>query len=89
MASITPFGQTGPYRGYVSSDIVTMAMSGHLYLSGEPDRPPVGLGVPQSSLNGALEAAVGIMIALYHRDSTIEGKHIDVFMQQGVGYNLV
>ena len=52
MASITPFGQTGPYRDYAASDIVIMAMSGHLYLSGDPDRPPVRFGVPQSSLKG-------------------------------------
>jgi benzylsuccinate CoA-transferase BbsE subunit len=89
VASITPFGQTGPFRDYVSSDIVTMAMSGHLYLSGDPDRPPVRFGVPQSSLNGALEAAAGVMIALYYRDSTGKGQHVDVSMQQGMGYALV
>ncbi|MFC1534723.1 CaiB/BaiF CoA transferase family protein [Thermodesulfobacteriota bacterium] len=89
MASVTPFGQTGPYRDYVASDIVIMAMSGHLYLSGDPDRPPVRFGVPQASLNGALEAATGVMIALYYRDFTGEGQHVDVSMQQSLGYALV
>ena len=46
IASITPFGQDGPYKDYKTSDLVSMAMSGLVYNSGDPDRPPVSCTVP-------------------------------------------
>ncbi|GAI39679.1 unnamed protein product, partial [marine sediment metagenome] len=41
MASITAFGQSGPYRDYKSCDIVASALGGQLYVTGEPDSPPL------------------------------------------------
>lgn len=84
MASITPFGQAGPYSNYIASDIVCMAMSGPMYSTGEPDRPPVRIGFPQAYLNGGLEAAVGCMIAHYYREATNEGQHVDVSIQESI-----
>lgn len=84
MASITPFGQNGPYKSYKAPDIVGMAMGGYLYLSGDPDRPPNRISVPQAYLHAASEAAAAIMIALYHRESSGEGQYLDVSMQQSV-----
>lgn len=87
MASISPFGQSGPYKNYKATDIVGMAMGGYLYLCGEPDRPPVRIGCPQAYLHAASEAAVAIMVALYHQEVSGEGQYIDVSMQPSVVVN--
>ena len=63
VTSITPFGQTGPYQDFKGSDIVAMAMSGLMYLIGDPDRPPVRISFPQAYLHAGVEGAVGSMVA--------------------------
>jgi len=80
MVSITPFGQTGPYvdEGYQASDMVLWAMSGFMFGNGDPDRAPNQLSFPQAYLHGGAEAAVATMTALYARDTTGEGQHVDV-----------
>jgi len=82
LVSITPFGQTGPYKDYKASDIVVMGMTGMLYLTGERDSPPVNISIPQACLHAGADAAVGSMIAYYHREMTGEGQHVDISMQQ-------
>jgi crotonobetainyl-CoA:carnitine CoA-transferase CaiB-like acyl-CoA transferase len=77
MASITPFGQTGPYSKMKPSDLVTNALSGWMYQCGDPDRPPVRMGVPQAQLNGAAQAAGGVLAAHYYREMTGEGQYYD------------
>ncbi len=84
MTSITPFGQKGPYKDYKSSDIVSMAMGGFLYLCGDPDRPPVGISLPHSYFFAGGDAASATMIAYYYREKTGEGQWIDVSIQQSV-----
>lgn len=81
MTSITPFGQSGPYKDYKASDIVAVAMSGLMYVTGDPDRPPVRISFPQAYCHAGAEAAVGTMIAHHHREVTGEGQHVDVSMQ--------
>jgi len=81
MTSITPFGQTGPYKDFKSSDIVVWAMGSSMAYSGRADRP-VRVGAPQGYIVGALHAATGSMIAYYHRELTGEGQHVDVSAQQ-------
>ncbi len=82
MASITPFGQKGPYANYKGSDLVTWALSGYLYLCGEPEGPPTWLSWPQASLQAAAEAAAGALIAHWHRVATGEGQQVDVSIQE-------
>jgi len=85
MASITPFGQTGPWRDYKSSDLIAMAASGYMELTGDPDRPPVRQGNEQSHFPGAQYAAVAILAALYHRDMlSSSGQYIDVSLQEAL-----
>jgi len=86
LTSITPFGQTGPYSGYKASDIVVTGMAGILYQNGQPDRPPVNMSLPQACLLAGGDAAVGTMIAYYHREQTGEGQHVDVSMQQSAAW---
>ncbi|MFC1892500.1 CaiB/BaiF CoA transferase family protein [Chloroflexota bacterium] len=83
MASVSPFGQTGPCSHYQSSDLITMAMSGYAYITGDPKEPPVRPGDEQSHFAGAQYAATSILLALYHRDyNSGKGQVIDVSMQE-------
>ncbi|MDO8671290.1 MAG: CoA transferase [Dehalococcoidia bacterium] len=84
MTSITPFGQTGPYRDYKASDLIGLAMGGQLYLAGMPNEPPVQAGGSQGFNQASLHAAVGVLTALHFRDFTGEGQHVDVSMQEAV-----
>lgn len=84
MASITPFGQNGPHAHYKASDLITMAMSGFMYLHGDPDRPPVWITFPQASIAGGAECAAAAMIAHWYRQTTGEGQYIDVSIQESV-----
>ena len=78
MTSITGFGQEGPYMDYKAPDIVLWALSGNAFVTGDPDRAPLMPGFPMSYIfAGALQAAVGTMVALYHRHNTGCGQHID------------
>ena len=85
MVSISPYGQTGPYKDFKTADIVSWAMGGHMYVNGEPDRPPVRISHPcQAYLHAAAEAAVGAMIALHYRERTGVGQQVDVSIQEAV-----
>lgn len=88
VVSITPYGQSGPYHDYQASDLVLMGMGGELFLTGDSDRPPVNMSLPQSWLHGAADAAVGALIAYYHKQNSGEGQHVDVSMQQSVAWFL-
>jgi len=88
LTSITPFGQTGPYRDYEACDLVLMGMAGELYLTGDSDRPPVTMSLPQAGLHAGADAAVGTMIAYRHRRKTGEGQHVDVALQQSAAWFL-
>jgi benzylsuccinate CoA-transferase BbsE subunit len=86
LTSITPFGQTGPYRDYRTCDLVSMAVGGYLYLTGDPDRPPVRIGFPQAYLHAGMAAAAGTMVAHYHRQMTGEGQWVDVSIQEACAW---
>ena len=85
-ASITPCGQRGPYSRYKDSDLVVMGMSGTMYQTGESDGPPVHISMPQAGLHAGADAAVGSMIAYYHREKIGEGQQVDVSMQQSAAW---
>jgi crotonobetainyl-CoA:carnitine CoA-transferase CaiB-like acyl-CoA transferase len=85
-ASLTPFGSDGPYRDYKDSDIAVMGLSGTLYQTGEADGPPVHISIPQACLHAGADAAVGCMVAYYHRERTGLGQHVDVSMQQSAAW---
>jgi benzylsuccinate CoA-transferase BbsE subunit len=88
VASITPFGQHGPYRGWRGGDLVAQAMGGMLAVSGRPDRPPLhSLGLQAYHQAGVL-AATGVLAALLARDTTGRGQHLDVSLQAAVAASL-
>jgi crotonobetainyl-CoA:carnitine CoA-transferase CaiB-like acyl-CoA transferase len=76
--SISPFGLTGPYAAWRSADIVDQAISGHLYLSGQPDREPLIGPTSQAAIASGVFAAIGAMAALYARRGTGRGQHVSV-----------
>ncbi|HUV53398.1 MAG TPA: CoA transferase [Dehalococcoidia bacterium] len=82
MTSVTPFGSTGPHANYKATDLITWAMGGFMSTCGEQSEPPYRVSIPQSCLQGSLHAAMGSMIALYHREVTGEGQHVDVSIQE-------
>ncbi|MBN1613370.1 MAG: CoA transferase [Deltaproteobacteria bacterium] len=83
MASITPFGQTGPRARWKGPDLVTWAMGGYMWMTGEPGRAPLRIShPPQAFLHASAMAAVGCLMALHYRASTGMGQHVDVSAQQ-------
>ncbi|MGA2952032.1 MAG: CaiB/BaiF CoA-transferase family protein [Caulobacteraceae bacterium] len=77
-ASISGFGQTGPYRERGGLDLVAQAMSGLMSVTGDPAAErPVACGVPVSDLNAGTFAALGVLAALNHRNATGEGQYVE------------
>ncbi|MFC2020086.1 CaiB/BaiF CoA transferase family protein [Chloroflexota bacterium] len=88
MAAITGFGQSGPYRDYKSSDLVASALGGAMYVSGEPQSPPLRAYGCQAYLAASLFAVNGILLALWSRHSTGKGQYIDISLQECVAATL-
>ncbi len=82
--SISPFGGSGPKAGWAASDLTVMAAGGPLGLTGDDDRPPLRVSVPQAYLHAAADGALGAMIAHFHRVRSGRGQHVDVSAQQSV-----
>ncbi len=78
MASISGFGQDGPYAAQPAFDSIAQAMSGLMSLTGEPEGPPLLCGTFVADYATALYATVGILLALRERDRTGEGQLVDV-----------
>jgi crotonobetainyl-CoA:carnitine CoA-transferase CaiB-like acyl-CoA transferase len=79
--SITPFGQDGPKMNYADADLIVMAAGGPLILTGDDDRPPVRLSVPQGYLHAGADAAVGALMAHHERARSGRGQHVDIAAQ--------
>ena len=76
--SISGFGQTGKYRDYPGYDLIALAMSGLMDLTGEPDGPPVKFAVPIVDIVNGMYCAMAIMAALMIRGRTGRGMYIDM-----------
>jgi CoA:oxalate CoA-transferase len=78
MASITPFGQSGPYRDYKAYDINCCAAGGEAIGIGYPDREPLTMPLSQVSYQAGAATAAAILVALIARRRTGEGQAIDI-----------
>ncbi len=76
--SISAFGQTGPDAQRSGFDVAVQAMSGLMSLTGEPGGEPVRMGLPMSDLVAGLNAVIGVLAALFERERTGRGQHLDV-----------
>ena len=83
--SVTPFGQTGPYASFKGNSLAAMALSGLMYITGDPDEEPLCTGGEPAEYFGALHAWVAVLAALEHRARTGAGQHIDVSMLEALG----
>jgi crotonobetainyl-CoA:carnitine CoA-transferase CaiB-like acyl-CoA transferase len=88
MASITNFGQTGPYRDFKSSDLVSAALGGQLSVCGDPDKPPLKPYGPQAFNTASLFAANGILLALWQRHTSGKGQYLDISVHESVASTL-
>lgn len=85
MVSVSGFGQTGPLASQPGFASVAEGISGLRHLTGFPDRPPVRVGISLGDHIAAMYAAVGLLMALYHRDARGgEGQHIDVALYESI-----
>ena len=81
VTSISAFGRTGPYARWSATDLTVAATTGEMSLTGDADRPPVRLSIPQLFLHAGVEAVVHTLVALWHAQLTGEGQHVDVSAQ--------
>ncbi len=84
LTSITGFGQTGPWAHYKAPDIVGVATGGTMWLAGDPADPPNRPPCNQGFVSASIVGASGTLTALYHRDMTGEGQHVDVSMEEAM-----
>ncbi|MEM6477475.1 MAG: CaiB/BaiF CoA-transferase family protein [Pseudomonadota bacterium] len=77
-ASVTGFGQTGPYAKHAGYDLLIQGMSGLMDITGQPDGPPEKLGIAIADLMTALYGVIGIQAALRERETSGRGQHIDL-----------
>ena len=82
IASISPFGQSGPYSQFRSSELVSAAMGGQVFLNGEAGNPPLQPPVPLASQLGCLNAVTAILLAVRQRRLTGQGQYLDISIQE-------
>ncbi len=89
LASITPFGQEGPWKDYNASALVGAAAGGLLSICGWPDRAPETIGGSPAYHMASVQAAVGILMAFYERTKTQKGRHVDISLHASVPVTLM
>ncbi len=82
-ASISGFGQTGPYAGEPGYDAIAQALGGVMSVTGEADGEPVRVGNSAADLGASMWAAIGILAALHERHTTGCGEWIDISLLDG------
>ncbi len=83
--SITGYGQKGAYQNRAGHDVNFLSYSGVLDLMGEANRPPSIPGVQIADIaGGGMNAAIGVLLALWARERTGKGQHIDISMTDGM-----
>jgi crotonobetainyl-CoA:carnitine CoA-transferase CaiB-like acyl-CoA transferase len=76
--SISGFGQTGPYAQRPGYDLIAQAEGGVMSLTGEPQSPPLKVGLSFADITAGMNAFSGILLALLARQQTGEGQRVDV-----------
>jgi len=83
--SISGYGHTGPYRDRAGHDVNYLSISGALDLVGQANHPPSIPGIQIADIaGGGMNAAIGILMALFARERTGKGQYIDISMTDGM-----
>jgi crotonobetainyl-CoA:carnitine CoA-transferase CaiB-like acyl-CoA transferase len=82
--SVTGFGATGEYKDNPALDIIIQSIAGYLAITGEPGRPPVRTGIPLADLCGGIFSSQAILAALFDRERSGAGRHIELSMFDGM-----
>ena len=77
LVDVSPFGRSGPYAEWNSSDLVTWAMGGYLYFTGSPDREPIWVPGGQAQLHAGAHAAFAALVGLRERDDSGLGQRVN------------
>jgi crotonobetainyl-CoA:carnitine CoA-transferase CaiB-like acyl-CoA transferase len=81
-ASISGFGQTGPYANRPGFDQIAQGMGGLMSITGLPGQGPVRAGIPIADLTAGLFAAIGILVALLEREKSKRGQYVESSLLQ-------
>jgi crotonobetainyl-CoA:carnitine CoA-transferase CaiB-like acyl-CoA transferase len=81
-ASISGFGQNGPYANRPGFDQIAQGMGGLMSITGLPGQGPVRAGIPIADLTAGMFAALGILVALLEREKSKKGQHIETSLLQ-------
>ena len=84
ISSITDFGQTGPYSGFLGSDMIGFAMGGMMYRAGVPERPPLVAPGALAYDSTGITAGFAVLMAYYQRLRSGRGQHLDVSVMESV-----
>ena len=87
--SITPYGQDGPWADRPATELTVEAAGGLVSLQGDQDRPPIPTGLPQAAFHAGAQAAADTLIALFERDRSGLGQHLDVSQQAAIVWTLM
>ena len=88
--SITPFGCTGPMAETPAAEVTVEAAGGLVGLQGDGDREPLPMGaMPQAAFHAGVQAAADVLVALFERDQSGLGQHLDVSAQACVVWTLM
>jgi crotonobetainyl-CoA:carnitine CoA-transferase CaiB-like acyl-CoA transferase len=82
MCSISGYGQDGPYARLPGNDTCSQAMAGLIQLTGNEDGSPVYSGIYLADMSGAINGFASVMAALYARERTGLGQHIDLALTE-------
>jgi crotonobetainyl-CoA:carnitine CoA-transferase CaiB-like acyl-CoA transferase len=81
-ASISGFGQSGPYRDRPGFDQIAQGMGGLMSITGLPGHGPVRVGIPVADLTAGLFCSLGILVALLEREKSKKGQHVTTSLLQ-------
>jgi crotonobetainyl-CoA:carnitine CoA-transferase CaiB-like acyl-CoA transferase len=82
LASISGFGETGPYRTRAGFDQIAQGMGGLMWVTGLPEQGPVRAGIAVADVSAGLFAAIGILVALTEREQSGEGQWVRASLLQ-------
>ena len=85
MVSISNFGQSGRYRDYKATEMISEAIGGYMYVLGAYDREPVRSGISLAQYYSGSIAAAAALAATYHVES---GQHLDISLMESINFSL-